>query len=175
MINPFHLRMLVIRPALAYLDPLIPYSVAAENLLLGTALYESTVGRETCLRQVGGGPALGIFQVEPFTHTDCYVNWLNFPEKRELLNRVRALCSGRSLIGVVPYHQELVTNLAYAAAIARVKYRRSPAMLPGANDAHGLTMMHKTVYNTAGGATDVMKSFKVFEKVVEGGEFGATS
>jgi len=58
-----HLRREIIAPALRHIGM---WSGAAENLLLGTAAVESRMG--TYLRQVGGGPALGIWQVEPVTH-----------------------------------------------------------------------------------------------------------
>src|SRR5258708_26545125 len=28
--------------------------------------------------QLGGGPAVGLFQMEPTTHDDCWTNFLNF-------------------------------------------------------------------------------------------------
>ena len=40
----------------------------AIDLLMGTCAQESHMG--TYLRQLGGGPALGIFQMEPFTFLD---------------------------------------------------------------------------------------------------------
>ena len=40
------------------------WSHAAENLVVGTALAESGL---KFLRQKGGGPALGLFQIEPST------------------------------------------------------------------------------------------------------------
>lgn len=39
------------------------YSEEAENLLMGTAAQESALGEY--IRQLGNGPALGIFQMEP--------------------------------------------------------------------------------------------------------------
>src|SRR3546814_18753812 len=72
MINPRDLCQEVIRPTLEKLDL---YSPAAANLLLGTALTESTIGGATCLVQKGG-PALGIYQIEPATHLDCWRNFL---------------------------------------------------------------------------------------------------
>ena len=60
----------VIQPAL---ESIGMYSEPAEQLLLGTACAESNLG--TYLHQVGG-PALGVFQIEPATHTDIWENYL---------------------------------------------------------------------------------------------------
>ena len=67
MISPQDLKTYVIEPALQELNNLLPgaYRPAAVNLLIGTAVHESTVGGETRLHQLGGGPARGIYQIEP--------------------------------------------------------------------------------------------------------------
>ena len=63
-LNLDHFRADVIQPTLAHLDgddaPRFQ-GLAAENLLLGTALVESGLHY---LHQLGGGPALGIYQIE---------------------------------------------------------------------------------------------------------------
>jgi hypothetical protein len=168
-IDPIQFRLRVIRPTLLGLDPLVPYSTAAENLLLGTALVES---RLIYLRQVGGGPARGVYQVEPATHADLWDRWLAF--RAPLASRVRSLASqGWPGEREVREHEELETNLAYATAIARLVYRRSPALLPAANDADALAALHKRVFNTVLGKTRVEESVVWFQKVVAGGEFAA--
>ena len=63
MIQPEHLVKYVIEPVLKTLDL---YSEDAVNLVLGTACVESECGR--WLHQLGTGPALGIYQMEPDTH-----------------------------------------------------------------------------------------------------------
>ena len=60
----------VIRPTLHALDMA---GERAETLMLATALVESG-GRHT--RQIGGGPALGLWQMEPETHDDIYTHYL---------------------------------------------------------------------------------------------------
>lgn len=47
-------------------------SSSAVNLLLGTAAQESAFG--TYLRQIGGGPARGVFQMAPATAKDIWEN-----------------------------------------------------------------------------------------------------
>lgn len=170
MIDPRQFRMRVVRPALKHLHPLVPYSLAAENLLLGTAIVES---RLTYLYQVPSGPARGLFQIEPATHRDVWENWLAF--KPELASMVRSFAGQRwpGTLHDPGIHEELETNLTYATAIARLVYRRSKASLPGENDAPGLAKMHKLVYNTVHGATRVEESVGWFEQVVAGGRYAA--
>jgi hypothetical protein len=52
------------------------HSESAVNLLLGTAAQESQFG--TYFRQIGGGPALGVFQMEPDTEIDIWDNYLRY-------------------------------------------------------------------------------------------------
>ena len=49
------------------------YSPVAENLIMGTAAQESGF---TYIKQLGGGPALGMFQVEPATAEDILFRYL---------------------------------------------------------------------------------------------------
>ena len=98
------IRSLVIRPALEKLNL---WSLSAEELVLGTAIVESGL---TYLRQHNDGPALGLWQVEPSTQNDLYVNFLNFrPELSFKLTELRS--SGLSL------DENLATNLMYGAAV----------------------------------------------------------
>src|SRR5690606_19781968 len=115
MIRISQLRAELIRPACRLVGW---HSPAAEDLLVGTFLAESLVDGDTCLRQLGGGPARGIFQMEPATHDDIWRNWLGYRPEGE---RVRALTpAGHGF----PRAENLVFNLLYAAAIARAHYRR---------------------------------------------------
>ncbi len=137
MLDPGQFRRLVIRPALRAIGLCSP---AAERLLLGTALTESGLRR---LHQVDG-PALGIFQIEPATHADVWANYLAYREN--LASRVASLASEQ------PRLDQLVWNLAYATAIARLIYYRRPEPLPAADDLAGLARYWKAHFNTALGA-----------------------
>ena len=137
-----HLREYVIRPTLEYLGL---WSESAENLLLGTAAQESHMGKY--LVQLGG-PALGIYQIEPATHTDVYESYLKY--KQELKNKVESL-----LTTALFKEQNLIFNLAYSSAICRVIYYRKPASLPDADDVEGLAQYWKKHYNTVLGAGTV--------------------
>jgi len=149
MINVDQLRREIVAPALKHIQL---WSPAAEELLLGTAAVESRMG--TYLRQVGGGPALGIWQVEPATHADTWINWLQYrqPVGEVLLDLVPPLYRNfGETIAVDP--QALVACPMYCCAIARIKYRRSPEPLPAAGDWAGLELYHKRHYNSILGAT----------------------
>lgn len=144
-IDPGHLRDHVIRPVLARLDEVAPgiASRAAERLLIGTALAESEGGR--WLVQLGGGPARGPWQMELATHDDIWSNFLAYRDA--LAGCVDAMKSGHK-----PPQRELVTNLDYAAALARVHYWRVAEPLPAADDIEGLGWYWRRHYNTLAGA-----------------------
>lgn len=132
-------RMQVVRPTLKHLDV---WTQASENLLVGTAVQESNLDY---LVQMGGGPALGVFQMEPATHKDIwrYLSEIN-PTLGEALKPLSAAWPVND--------QQLVTNLSYATAIARVRFWMVPDPLPGADDIEGLAQYWKTHYNTYLGA-----------------------
>lgn len=138
MLDPHHFRRHIIRPTLQRLRL---HSPAAEALLLGTALVES--GLEA-LVQRGGGPALGLYQIEPATHSDLWRSYLAF--RPRLAARVLRLAAGLN-----PSHSQLISNLAYATAMARLVYLRRPSPLPPADDMAALAAYWKAHFNTPAG------------------------
>lgn len=134
-IHPGQLREYIIRPVLNRIGL---YSEAAEELLMLTAATESLCGEY--IHQVGG-PALGIFQMEPRTHDDIWDNFLKY--KPALASHVKAY--GRLA-------QQLPGDLYYACAMARVHYLRVSERLPSAMDVEGLAQYWKDHYNTHLGA-----------------------
>lgn len=141
MIDAKQLREDIIRPALHSIGL---WTAAAENLVIGTAAQESQLG--TYVRQLGGGPALGIFQMEPATHRDIWDNYLRYqPDIRELMmmNYIPATTE--------PEANDLIGNLSYAAAMCRIHYRRVSEKLPAADDYSGLASYWKRHYNTVRG------------------------
>lgn len=136
----------VIRPILDWLSTEIPHTTAAEQLLMGTALQESGL---TYLCQIGGGPALGLFQMEPATHDDIWDNFLEY--RPGLLNLM-----GQSDSSV------LVHDLHYAACMARIHYWRRPEPLPAENDFPAQAAYWKDHYNTAEGHGSVSQYLKIF-------------
>ncbi len=146
MINSDQLRLDVIRPVLKYLDPVVPYSVAAENLLMGTCAHESKGG--SYISQIKG-PARGIFQMEPATEKDIIENYLAYrPELDDLVMALRMtpftpiLNAGLS---------NLRCNLYYQTAMARVHYYRVKWAMPDAENVAQLANYWKLHYNTPDG------------------------
>ncbi len=138
--NPGQLRQFVIRPTLIHLGL---DSLAAEELLLGTAAQESGCGQ--WIVQQGGGPALGVWQMEPATHDDIWGNFLRFqPELTTLVSML--------VFAEFPKSTQLVGNLYYACAMARLQYYRSPRAMPPAGDLAAQAAFYKAVYNTPAGA-----------------------
>src|SRR6201993_1087860 len=111
-----------IRPALITLGS---GSRAAEQLVLGTGIQESLL---ILRQQLGGGPALGLFQMEPATHDDCWNNFLNF--RPTLAAKIKQTLQP----GQKPVAGTLKVNDRYAAAMCRVRYMRASAALPNQDD-----------------------------------------
>lgn len=143
-IDPQNLRDYVIRPTLNGIEL---GGVAAEELMLGTALQESGDGRR--LIQAGGGPALGVWEIEPATYADIWANFL--PARPKLAGLLRSL----QCPGIVPALEQLEGNLYYACAMARLVYYRRPEPLPAEGDIAAQAAYYKAHYNTAGGGATV--------------------
>ncbi|MDO9708331.1 hypothetical protein [Paracraurococcus lichenis] len=131
-------RDTIVKPALLKLNR---WSDAAEKLIMGTAAQESGL---KFTRQIGGGPALGYFQMEPATHDDCWTNFINF--RASLKSKLLSIRQAQGM----PSAAELETDHVYAAAMARVRYMRAPESLPA--DGKGLARYWKQHYNTPLGA-----------------------
>ena len=130
------------------------YSDSAVELLMLTAATESKLGRY--VRQVGG-PALGIFQMEPNTENDIYINYLKYNE--DLEDFVDAYTSD-----ALP--DELVWNVAYSILMARIHYLRVKEKLPAATDIRGLASYWKKYYNTHMGKGTVKKAVASYNRYV---------
>ena len=137
-LDPRQLLELAVRPALAILGP--AYSTpAAEQLVMGTAAVESGF---VWLKQHGTGPALGLWQMEPFTFRDLRAR------TPEYLRIAIALLAGGP--DIEPHC--VAWNLRFGAAMCRLKYRDDPHPLPQAGDVLGLAATWKRCYNSHLGA-----------------------
>ncbi len=116
-----HLRKYIVRPALQHIDSEIPYTMQAEDLLVGIACAESNCG-EFVYQVVG--PARGVFQMEPPTERDVWDNFLHFRPKLGYL--IQELMLGQKNDDP----QSLSWSPFYAAAMARVQIFRYPEMVP---------------------------------------------
>jgi len=152
MLNVKQLREYVVRPVLRELDA---YSEHAEMLLLGTAAQESSF---ELIHQVGGGPAMGLWQMEPATHSDIVNKYLKYrPELAAKVFRASG-CAGLDC-------NNLIKNLSYACAMARVHYLRVKEPLPV--DLEGQAAYYKQHYNTPGGKGTAKQYIQNFKRLVE--------
>lgn len=120
------------------------YSESAVNLLLGTAIQESRHG--LYLRQFRGGPALGLYQMEPRTF-----RWLKrkYPEYLD----------GR-------YFGELIYDHELSTLAARLRYRVVPEPLPRHADVWALGLYWKKYFNTRSGSGSVRKFVRQYQQLV---------
>lgn len=146
MLNVGQFRDYVIVPALDWLEEwrlaFTPEksclnSPEAVSLLLGTALTESHL---TYIKQLGGGPALGFFQMEPATHDDIWQNWIVYQPNLEPIIRD---------VSKNALPEDMIWNMQYAAIMCRLHYRRVPKSLP--TTVFGMAQYWKKYYNTKAG------------------------
>lgn len=114
--NPEQLKNLIITVLKAFGR----YSEQAVDLLMLTAAQESHCGK--FIRQIGGGPALGIFQMEPATLNDIMDNYVRYREK--LAADIVLFLTRQSL------EMNLAGNLLFQIVTARVHYMRVPDPIP---------------------------------------------
>lgn len=115
------------------------HSEVAVELLMGTCAVESNFGMYD--KQVNG-PALGVFQIEPFTMNDIWYNYIRYREGLRII-----LDSEFGMVG--PDKSKLRYDIEYGIVMARLKYRRSPHALPKSpSDILGLARVWKRDYNT---------------------------
>ncbi|MFV3126104.1 hypothetical protein [Niveispirillum sp. KHB5.9] len=139
-----YLRHSIVAPALAEVADVarLPHfaSEAAIDLVMATAAAESEF---SALHQVGGGPALGLWQIEPRTAQDIWVNYLD--------HRVDLAKAVRRFLHTGSRDQQLASNLAYGAIACRAIYLRRPEPLPRHGDIPGYAAFWKAHYNTPQG------------------------
>ena len=140
------------------------WSQVGEDLVVGTAIQES---RATYLKQLGTGPALGIFQMEPNTHDDLWANFISY--RADILNKLKGLMvtGGTTLPFIQIPAQEMIGNLFYASAMCRIHYKRAPAAFPQQGDTQGLADYWKQWYNTpqgAGTADEFLNNYNQYNK-----------
>ena len=106
-------------------------SESAVELLLGTCAVESDFGE---FRRQVGGPARGVFQMEPETFY-----WVRNYCRAEV-----PILAGRDVI-------DLETDDELAVVAARARYRVIPVALPPADNLWALALYWKFGYNTISG------------------------
>jgi len=150
-INVSQFRQLIVDPALQVIEH---YSPAASDLVMGTAAVES---RFEHIKQLGTGPALGFFQMEPATHNDIWNNYLAY--RRELRDQIVNACE--SIVEPMPA-ERMMYDLRYASMMCRVHYLRVKEALPSSNSPEDLGAYWKRHYNTELGAGTVDKFVEAY-------------
>jgi len=141
-------RVNLIRPILEAMGAATPCkpSAASENLMMMTWAHESLGGKY--IKQVGG-PACGIFQIEPATAHSLLENYVK--RRKAFVDFIARYMTQQSI------EEQLVTNLALQVIIARLVYYPKPQPMPAADDLQGLAEYWKAHYNTPLGKGTVQK------------------
>lgn len=154
MFNITQFREFIVAPAL---NAIQIRSKEFIELLVFTCAVESAGG--TYVKQVQG-PALGIFQMEPNSFTDLWVNYvIRKPE----------ICNALSLnLGVhrMPQPDEMISNLLLAAALCGLFYQRFKVD-PKDMTEDTLWTLYKTHYNTDAGKAERDPSIKAYRKFIK--------
>jgi|TARA_R100000501_G_C2593538_1_gene92758 hypothetical protein len=114
------------------------YSEDAVDLVYKTGNAETGYRH---LKQMGGGPAIGFWQVEPATLIDIIDNYVKY--RPELEKRLKSL--GFSKSGI---ETRVMSNIALQAVFCRLKYKRDRYALPKSSDLKAQAEYWKRVYNT---------------------------
>jgi hypothetical protein len=155
MFNIIQFRDLIIKSSL---NDLLLYSKEAEELIVFTCATESLGG--TYLSQVGG-PALGIYQMEPVTYNDIWQSYIS-QNPRIMLRLVSAFNCNR-----MPPEELLIYDLRFATAMTRLFYARIKEPLPSADDVEAIWDYYKQYYNTYKGEAAKDISIKRYRDFVQ--------
>ena len=162
--NAQQLHDYIIKPTLEYMCGNYN-SPAARLLLLGTSAIESGCGYY--IKQKGGGPALGMWQMESNTHDDIFANC----DAMQDINRDISKFKFR-ILGLTPSYNfdedfeavssDLIDSPKYACAMARLKYSMDSNPLPEITgkmivDERAFYEYYKKIYNTSFGASTFLK------------------
>ena len=114
------------------------YSKDALAMVMRTGMAETGFRH---LKQMGDGPALGFFQVEPKTIMDTIDNYVKYRPKIEAdLNELGFEKKDLAY--------RMMSNIGLQAAFCRLKYRRDKFAMPSCKDINAQAEYWKRVYNT---------------------------
>ena len=114
------------------------YSFDAADLVYKTGMAETGYRH---LKQMGGGPAIGFWQIEPATLIDIMDNYVKY--RPELEKGLKSLGFDRS-----DMETRVMSNIALQAVFCRLKYKRDKYALPLIGDLLGQAKYWKRVYNS---------------------------
>lgn len=148
-INAEQLRTKLIRPILQK-EHL--WTLASEQLLMTTAAQESNLGEY--IVQMDGGPAVGIFQMEPDTYHDIRVNVVTHPNIRLSFS-------------ISPEPQDQIWDFRLAAIMCRLAYWRHEEPLPIHTNIEGLAKYWKKYYNTSLGKGTIKEFMESYSNYIK--------
>lgn len=154
MLDCSQFRSLIVEPVLSKLRL---YSKDAEELLVFTCASESIGG--TLLAQVKGA-GLGIYQMEPNTYTDIWVNYIRARNQLATLMAIHFGCNK------IPEIERLIYDFHFATAMSRIHYLRMPGNLPNAKDVEGIWDYYKKYYDTEKGKAKKEDSIKKYQDFI---------
>jgi len=135
-----------------------PHTQRAIPLLLGTAAQES--GFEYT-QQIGGGPALGYWQLEGPTEVSIWADYLEY--HGDLADWFLTRC-GRD----GPDTAALEHDMVYGLLLARTLYYwRDPDPLPAAEDIEEAAVRYKKYYNTIYGSATEQEYIESYRRLVQ--------
>ena len=114
------------------------YSEDAVDLVYKTGNAETGYKH---LKQMGGGPAIGFWQVEPATLIDILDNYVKY--RPNLEKGLKSLGFSRNDV-----ETRVMSNIALQVVFCRLKYKRDKYALPLIGDLEGQAKYWKRVYNT---------------------------
>ena len=154
------IRQYIIEPTLRAMGL---WSQDAEDLLIGTAAHESNGFK--AIHQYGLGPALSLYQIEPATHDDLWLNTL--PGLRNKIPKAITALEGMvaKRYALQPPAEYMLSSTEYATAICRLLYYRVPAVLP--DTVEGKADYWKRYYNTAEWAGEARHFADLYQKRVK--------
>lgn len=140
-----------IKPALARVKPTSLFGamdLTSQGVLDLIAITGQVESRYEHLVQMGGGPALGFWQMEPATFRD---------HQAYLKAKKCALLSGAD--------PEILVRPIDAIPVVRLHFFRRPGAIPqpsmGAGYPEALAALHKSAYNTAMGKADLSRNIQI--------------
>lgn len=130
----------IIKPTLEHLAIARPKmnSKAAQQFMVAVAAQESNCG--DYFKQLGNGPAEGIWQVEPSTQDSLYQDYINYrPDIAELVS---------ALLPQAIITAPAISCPMYCCAIARLVVYRQPVPMPEFGDKEGMWEVYKKYFNS---------------------------